>query len=78
MLFSPPSLLPPSRIITNSLALVADSFHMLSDVVALWIGYMAINVSVGGIGSWFCLVFCSFPHLPVLLMACVCGVLGDG
>ena len=31
--------------ITNSMALVADSFHMLSDVVALVIAYVSVLVS---------------------------------
>ena len=31
--------------ITNSIALVADSFHMLSDVVALIVGFASIRVS---------------------------------
>jgi len=30
---------------TNSLALVADSFHMLSDVVALIVGLLSVTVS---------------------------------
>ena len=29
---------------TNSMALVADSFHMLSDVVSLFVGFLAIKV----------------------------------
>ena len=31
--------------ITNSMALVADSFHMLSDVVSLLVGYFALKFS---------------------------------
>ncbi len=31
--------------ITNSIALVADSFHMLSDVVALIVGFSCVRVS---------------------------------
>lgn len=31
--------------ISNSLALIADSFHMLSDVVALIVGFMSVKVS---------------------------------
>lgn len=31
--------------LTNSLALVADSFHMLSDVVALVVGFASVRVS---------------------------------
>ena len=31
---------------TNSTALIADSFHMLSDVVALVIAYVSVRVSV--------------------------------
>lgn len=31
--------------ITNSMALVADSFHMLSDVLALFIAYLSVRVS---------------------------------
>ena len=30
---------------TNSMALVADSFHMLSDVVSLFVGFFALKVS---------------------------------
>ena len=30
---------------TNSMALVADSFHMLSDVVSLFVGFMALRYS---------------------------------
>ena len=30
---------------TNSMALVADSFHMLSDVIALIIAYISIRMS---------------------------------
>lgn len=30
--------------VTNSMALVADSFHMLSDVLALVIAYMSVKV----------------------------------
>ena len=29
--------------ITNSMSLVADSFHMLSDVVSLVVGYLALR-----------------------------------
>lgn len=32
--------------ITESLTLVADSFHMLSDVIALCIGLFAVRVSI--------------------------------
>lgn len=32
--------------ITNSIALVADSFHMLSDVVALIVGFASVRVSI--------------------------------
>ena len=31
--------------VTNSMALVADSFHMLSDVVSLLVGYIALRYS---------------------------------
>lgn len=31
-------------VIANSLALLADSFHMLSDVVALIVGFMSVQV----------------------------------
>ena len=31
--------------VTNSMALVADSFHMLSDVIALLIGLFSVRVS---------------------------------
>lgn len=30
--------------VTNSIALVADSFHMLSDVVALIVGFASVRV----------------------------------
>lgn len=33
---------------TNSMALVADSFHMLSDVVSLFVGYFALRYSKVG------------------------------
>ena len=33
--------------ITNSLALVGDSYHMLSDVVALLVGFASVRVSYG-------------------------------
>ena len=33
---------------TNSMALVADSFHMLSDVVSLFVGYIALRYSKAG------------------------------
>lgn len=32
--------------ITNSIALVADSFHMLSDIIALMVGLAAVLVSI--------------------------------
>lgn len=32
--------------LTNSTALIADSFHMLSDVVALVIAYVSVRVSI--------------------------------
>jgi len=32
--------------ITNSIALVADSFHMLSDVVSLIVGFAAVRVCI--------------------------------
>lgn len=35
----------PNRYITNSMALVADSFHMLSDVLSIIIGYLAVVYS---------------------------------
>lgn len=31
--------------LTNSMALVADSFHMLSDILSLFIGFFALRVS---------------------------------
>ena len=34
--------------VTNSMALVADSFHMLSDVVSLIVGYVALKYSKVG------------------------------
>ena len=30
--------------LTNSMALVADSFHMLSDILSLFIGFFALRV----------------------------------
>lgn len=33
--------------ITNSMALVADSFHMLSDVLALVIAFLSVKVRPG-------------------------------
>ena len=30
---------------TNSMALVADSFHMLSDIISLAVGYFALKFS---------------------------------
>ena len=41
---------------TKSLALVSDSFHMLSDIIALLIGFLAIKVSIKQCpiqGSWY-------------------------
>ncbi|XP_038056579.1 zinc/cadmium resistance protein-like [Patiria miniata] len=39
---------------TNSLALVSDSFHMLSDIIALVIGFLALRISKRSspTGSW--------------------------
>lgn len=31
--------------VTNSLALVGDSYHMLSDVLALFVGFASVKVS---------------------------------
>lgn len=31
--------------VTNSMALVADSFHMLSDIAALVVAYLSVKVS---------------------------------
>merc|ERR1712150_101789 len=31
--------------ITNSMALVADSFHMLSDIISLFVGFFALKLS---------------------------------
>lgn len=33
--------------VTNSMALVADSFHMLSDVAALVVAFLSVKVSGG-------------------------------
>lgn len=33
--------------LTNSMALVADSFHMLGDIAALVISFLSIKVSLG-------------------------------
>jgi zinc transporter 1 len=32
--------------VTNSMALVADSFHMLSDVAALVVAFLSVKVSI--------------------------------
>ena len=32
--------------VTNSMALVADSFHMLSDVIALIVAYLSVKVII--------------------------------
>ena len=32
--------------VTNSLALIGDSYHMLSDVIALFVGFASVRVSV--------------------------------
>lgn len=44
--------------LSNSMALVADSFHMLSDVLALAIAYGCLKVSIKaelGIANRFCI-----------------------
>lgn len=42
--------------VTNSMALVADSFHMLSDVAALVIAFLSVKVSVLSIWTlYYCL-----------------------
>ena len=43
--------------VTNSMALVADSFHMLSDVIALVIGLFSVRVSSV---FWFSYLFYIF------------------
>jgi Co/Zn/Cd efflux system component len=37
--------------VTNSMALVADSFHMLSDVASIIIAFLSVKVSFGHILS---------------------------
>jgi hypothetical protein len=37
--------------LTNSIALVADSFHMLSDVVALIVGFASVRVGANMVNS---------------------------
>jgi Co/Zn/Cd efflux system component len=37
--------------VTNSMALVADSFHMLSDVASIIIAFLSVKVSCGCISS---------------------------
>jgi zinc transporter 1 len=32
--------------VTNSMALIADSFHMLSDVAALVVAFLSVKVSI--------------------------------
>ena len=34
---------------TNSMALVADSFHMLSDVLSLFVGFFALKVALNSL-----------------------------
>ena len=58
--------------LTNSMALVADSFHMLSDVIALIIAYISIKMSPkewskntfgwarAEVGAWCLSLGCSF------------------
>ena len=58
--------------LTNSMALVADSFHMLSDVIALIIAYISIKMSPkewskntfgwarAEVGAWCLSLECSF------------------
>ena len=47
--------------ITNSIALIADSFHMLSDVVALIVGFASVRVS----GSFNMALACRYKKLPL-------------
>jgi len=47
--------------ITNSIALIADSFHMLSDVVALIVGFASVRVS----GSFTMALACRHNKLPL-------------
>ena len=49
--------------VTNSVALVADSFHMLSDVVALIIGFASIRVSTSQIGITIARVGAGYRYL---------------
>ena len=36
---------------TNSMALVADSFHMLSDIISLFVGFYALKLSAKSDGN---------------------------
>ena len=40
--------------LTNSLALVGDSYHMLSDVVSLLVGFASVRVSIGALLCHMC------------------------
>ena len=52
---------------TNSMALVADSFHMLSDVVSLFVGFFALKVSIF-IGTPLISIF--LPHFFHAITSC--------
>lgn len=47
--------------VTNSMALIADSFHMLSDVAALVVAFLSVKVSSAVIlifiGKFYCQIF---------------------
>lgn len=42
--------------VTNSMALVADSFHMLGDIAALVISFLSVKVSVNCRQHWIWIV----------------------
>lgn len=42
--------------VTNSMALIADSFHMLSDVAAIVVAFLSVKVSLGN----FCSILLDF------------------
>jgi Co/Zn/Cd efflux system component len=64
--------------VTNSMALVADSFHMLSDVAALVVAFLSVKVSgmvwCNCVHAIYFAIICVYAHIPVCscLGACVC------
>ena len=55
--------------VTNSMALVADSFHMLSDVVSIVIAFISVKVTLFALSntnsSYISLSFCCAQISPV-------------